>query len=32
MPHCDGCGRSMNDEGWLIMGTKKYCGVCMDHK
>lgn len=31
-PHCDGCGRVMDDEGWLIMGVKKFCGACMDHK
>ena len=31
-PHCDNCGRSMNNEGWIIMGIKKVCGICMDHK
>jgi hypothetical protein len=30
-PHCDGCGRAMTNEGWLLMGVKKLCGPCMDH-
>lgn len=31
-PHCDQCGRNMMEEGWLILGSKKVCGPCMDHK
>lgn len=30
-PHCDNCDKSLLQEGYLIMGTKKLCGPCMDH-
>jgi len=32
LPHCDYCQVSMEDEGWIIIGSKKICNVCLDHK
>lgn len=30
-PKCGFCGRTIEDEGYIIMGGKNICTVCMDH-
>ena len=31
-PKCGFCGTIIEDEGYIIMGGKHVCTVCMDHK
>lgn len=31
-PRCDFCGIVIENEGYIIMGSKNICTVCMDHK
>lgn len=28
---CDDCGSDISDEGYIIVGEKKLCNVCVDH-
>jgi len=31
-PKCEFCGTIIEDEGYIIMGDKNICTVCMDRK